>query len=74
MIPMYLKEDHTGPYSKIEYGKKGDIVFITKREHNMVLVTSESGYTFHINESKLSQSKIEKDAIIPTKQGLKRKV
>lgn len=71
---MYLKEDYTGPYSKIEYAKKGDIVYITKRSMNMVMVTSESGFTFHINESKLSQSKIEKDAIIPTKQGLKRKV
>lgn len=74
MIPMYLTEDYTGPYSKIEYGKKGDKVYITKRSMNMVLVTSESGFTFHINESKLSQSKIEKDAIIPTKPGLKRKV
>lgn len=72
---MYLNEDHTGPYSKIEYGKKGDKVFITKRmPPNMVLVTSENGYSYFIHESKLSQSKIEKDAIIPTKQGLKRKI
>ena len=75
MIPMYMKEGYSGAYSAIQYGLKGDIVYILDRENDgMALVMNENGLKFYFHESKLSQTKIEKDAIIPTKQGSKRKV
>lgn len=76
MIPVYLKENYTGAYSVIQYGVKGDKVFILNRDHfGMALVMNENGLKFHVHESILSQSKIEKDAvIIPVQQKSKRKV
>lgn len=64
---MYLIKDYKGAASKIKYGLKGDKVFIIKNEINMVLVLSENGYQFWINQSDLSSTLIEKDLIQPTK-------
>lgn len=75
MIPMYMKEGYSGAYSAIQYGLKGDVVYILDRTHDgMALVMNENGLKFYFHESKLSQTKIERDAIISTKQGLKRKI
>ena len=72
---MYMKEGYSGAYSAIQYGIKGDVVYILDREHDgMALVMNENGLKFYFHESKLSQTKIERDAIIPTKQALKRKI
>jgi hypothetical protein len=73
MKPMYMKESYTGAYSAIQYGLKGDIVYIIKREADgFVCVVNQNDLRFWIQETKLSTEKIEKDAIIPTKQRTKR--
>ena len=76
MIPVYLKENYTGAYSVIQYGLKGDKVFILKREpYGMTLVMNESGLKFYVHETILSLKPVEKDAvIIPVQQKLKRKI
>jgi len=67
MIWMYLIKDYKGAASKIQYGLKGDKVFIIKNEINMVLVLSENGHQFWVNQNELSSTHIEKDLIQPTK-------
>ena len=75
MKAMYLKEGYTGAYSSIQYGVKGDVVYIVRREPDgYVCVVNQNDLRFWIKETKLSNEKIEKDAIIPTKQGVKRKI
>ena len=74
MKPMYLKESYRGTYSHIQYGYKGDVVYIIGRDVNndMILVVNTNDLKFWIKETKLSTEKIEKDAFIPTKPRTKR--
>lgn len=73
MKQMYMKEGYKGAYSAIQYGVKGDIVYIVKREPDgFVCVVNQNDLRFWILETKLSTEKIEKDAIIPTKPRTKR--
>lgn len=70
---MYMKEGYTGAYSAIQYGIKGDIVYLISRDPDgMVLVVNDNNLKFWIHENKLSNQKIEKDAVIPTKPRSKR--
>lgn len=50
---MYLKQDITGPYSQIEYGKKGDKVNVLNDESEMILVEL-NGVKFHVKMENLS--------------------
>ena len=74
MKPMYLKESYRGAYSYIQYGYKGDVVYIVGRDvsNDMILVVNTNDLKFWIKETKLSTEKIEKDAIIRTKPRTKR--
>jgi len=53
---MYLLTDFSGPYSEIEYGKKGDQVTVIKQDEIMALVSNGKDL-FHIRLEKLSYEK-----------------
>lgn len=76
MIPVYMKENYTGAYSAIQYGVKGDKVYVLKRDpFGMTLVMNENGLKFYVHDIILSTNPIEKDAtIISVQQKSKRKV
>ena len=76
MIPVYMKEGYTGAYSAIQYGVKGDKVYVLKREETgMTLVMNENGLKFWVHDYILSLQPIQKDAtIISVHKPTKRKV
>jgi len=64
---MYLKNDYKGAASLIQYGLKGDRIHILRNEINMILVISENGNQFWINQDDISSTFIEKNIFQPTK-------
>lgn len=76
MITVYLKENYTGAYSAIQYGVKGDKVYVLKREETgMTLVMNDNGLKFFVRDTILSHQPIQKDAtILPVHKPTKRKV
>ncbi len=76
MITVYMKENYTGAYSAIQYGVKGDKVYVLKREETgMTLVMNDNGLKFYVHDIILSLNPIQKDAtIIPVQQKSKRKI
>ena len=59
-MKMYLKEDFSGFYSEIEYGKKADEVTVISESGNMALVDNGKEL-FHIRLEKLSDKPIESE-------------
>jgi hypothetical protein len=55
---VYLTENYTGEYSRIEYGKKGDKVNVIEVKGNMALVEG-NGKRYHVKVDKLSEKEVE---------------
>jgi len=60
MEDKYLLCDITGPYSGIEYGKKGDKVIHLGTQHEFELVEL-NGERFHVRKENLSEAPVEKE-------------
>jgi len=69
---MYLKEDHTGPASRIEFGKKGDKVEARQYYETLWLAEGRNG-KFYIRRDLLSETPVQPDKVIAEPVKKKRK-
>ena len=66
----YMKVDHFGIYSRIEYGLQGDEVNIIGRSSSMVKVLNlRNNETFYIDENLLSDVAVQRNPMQPLSSG-----